>query len=141
MISADPILSTLLKSPAGSPTPINMYSTSVDLTPEQFPCVTFLDVGSFLNSTTRIRIGRMRLDFWSLNSMSEIMTIYSRASLILDFNHSRIASIPVPNNNILFWMYEVSSLDQPATDRRLFKKTSTLKYWVLDKALQTANPY
>ena len=141
MITNDATLKVLLASPANSATPYNMFPIGVDIAPEQFPCVTFSDAGSILNSTTRMRIGRMRLDFWSLNSMSEIMTIYSRVAQIINFNHSRIASIRVPNNNILWWIYEVSSLDQPDTTRRLFKKTVTFKYWNSEPLLVTTNPY
>lgn len=127
LISSDATLAGLLESPAGSPTPINLYPMSVDITPEQFPCITYLDAGSYLNSTTRMHSGRIQLDYWSLISMTEVMTIYTRVAQILNFQHSRITTTPF--NGTLWWIREDISKDEPDTTRRLFRKMVSYKYW------------
>src|SRR5258708_36051438 len=100
----------MLTSPAGSATPFNVYPQGVDIAPENFPAITYLDVGSTLNSTTKMHIGRMQLDIWSKLSMSEVMTIYTRLAQIINFQHSRITATPF--NGILWWIREDLSNDR-----------------------------
>ena len=134
VIAGDSTLATLLASPSGSSTPVNVYPAGVDLVPtatapnpEQFPAITYLDAGSTLNSTTHMHIGRMQLDYWSLTGMTEIMTIYTRVAQIINFQHSRITATPF--NGTLWWIREDMSKDMPDTTRRVWRKMVDYKYW------------
>jgi len=128
IITHDPTLQALLVSPSGSPTPYNVYPQGVDITPDvQFPAITYLDVGSTINSTTRMHIGRIQLDIWSNNNMSEVMTIYTRLAQLINFQHSMITTQTF--NGTLWWIREDLSIDKIDPTRRLWKKLVTYKYW------------
>lgn len=127
LITSDTTLQNLLKSPSGSTTTYSVYPAGVDLVPENFPAITYQDVGSTIISSTHMHIGRMQLDVWSKTNMNEVMTIYTRLAQVINFQHSRIATVNF--NGILWWIREELTNDRPDVTRRLWRKMITYKYW------------
>jgi len=126
LITSDTLLKSLLASPNNT-TPYNVYPSGVDIQPENFPAITFMDVGTTLNSTTHMHIGRMRIYIWSKIDFEEVMTIYTELANIINFQHSRITTTPF--NGTLWWIREDITLDKPDTTRRIWNKMVSYKYW------------
>ena len=138
IIASDSTLTALLTT-SDSAVSLNVFPAGVDIQPENFPCITYQDAGTILDSVKRMYTGKMQVDIWSKINMQEIMTIYTELATLIDFQHTRISPVSVPDSTILWWIREETTSDRPDTTRRLWRKIVTFKYWASDPRLQV-NP-
>ena|SRR5260221_506443 len=126
VLMADSVLQTYLKDQNGN---MNIFPQDVDLQPEQFPCIIFMDSGlSVMSRPQGMHVGGFQLDILSTLDDLQVEQIYTRVAQLLNFKDSTTQTIP--NNGILWWMREQNTRDFHETGRRLWRKAIVLKIWI-----------
>lgn len=129
-INNDTVLQGYLKDSAGN---MSVYPVDVDRQPEQFPAVTYMDVSDVILAVPQgTHVGRLQLDIWSVTNALEVEQIADRLGVVLNFQHSSIATQTV--NGTLWWVRQESAKDFHTPARRIWRKAWDLKYWLNNTA-------
>ena len=122
-VKNDTLLASYITDSSGN---INIYPNSVDLLPERFPCITFLEVGTTVKSIPRgMYIGILQVDIWSNLNEMEIETIEGRLTQLFNYRDSTQDSL----TGTLWWVRVNGEREETVSSRKLWKKSIDLKYW------------
>lgn len=119
----DPTLQTYLQDSNNN---MNVFPTDIDIQPEQFPCIIFQEAGiAVMSKPQGMHVGTMQLDIYSLLNSLETENVYLRVAQLFNFKDSTTQSI----SGTLWWIREASVKDVHESDRRMWRKTISLKFW------------
>jgi|SRR6185312_14278506 len=121
-LTADSQLQTLLGASAST---MPIFPTDADITPEQFPCITYADISDVITWRPQgVHMGRIQLDLWSTTNALETETIYERLGQLLNFQDSTTQTV----SGTLWWVRQDGARDFHTPSRRLWHKSLDLKY-------------
>jgi len=124
-INADTTLQGYLKDTHGN---MSVYPVDVDVQPEQFPAITYMDVSDVILAVPQgTHVGRIQLDIWSITSALEVEQIYNQLGVVFNFQHSQVATQTI--SGTLWWVRQESAKDFHTPARRIWRKSIDLKYW------------
>lgn len=105
-----------------------VFPVDVDVSPEQFPCITYNDAGiTVLSVPQGMHVGIFQMNIWSINSALETENIYERLGQLLNFQSSATAT--QSPTGTLWWIRENGVHDMHSPSRRIWHKVVDLKIW------------
>jgi len=124
-VTTDATIQSLLGASSASDVPF--FPLDIDITPEDFPCITYSTITNTVWSRPQgIHEGTIQIDVWSKTNALEVENLYERLDYLLNFKDSTTQSI----TGTMWWIREQMERDMHDAQRRVWHKSVDYRFWV-----------